>query len=300
MLLGCLVHPQTADSACRLCCTSAWPDSFKHYYGPWHVQLLIWPLQKSYVYFEVGTANKSTSMDKEDLASPFWSDTVTFDDVPADLAEESIKVQLWLTEHGGPQGSCLSMQHLHAAACVHRPFLSQASRHVLSVSSRHVLSGICTAPDNRSSMPCLPGESARSCLHKLLLAFPALQLSLCACSASQPLHNAWSSAVGLACMSLVSAGRCLRRLPPSLVNGAASRQCMLASSPACRPVNLTADATACCCRWRCTTTLRCCQTTLLEELRSATPAVTNTYNAWGATIGHHVHATASLAFTPGA
>ena len=57
--------------------------------------VLVTPLQKSYVYFEVGTANKSTSMDKEDLASPFWSDTVTFDDVPADLAEESIKVQLW-------------------------------------------------------------------------------------------------------------------------------------------------------------------------------------------------------------
>eukprot|EP00891_Asterochloris_glomerata_P004741 jgi/Astpho2/4741/Aster-00292 len=51
--------------------------------------------KKSYVYFEVGTANKSTSMDKEDLASPFWSDTVTFDDVPADLAEESIKVAVY-------------------------------------------------------------------------------------------------------------------------------------------------------------------------------------------------------------
>ena len=98
MLLACLACPCVADSLQAVLHVSM----ARFLQALWSLarptlvcsrSLALRPLQKSYVYFEVGTANKSTSMDKEDLASPFWSDTVTFDDVPSDLAEESIKVQ---------------------------------------------------------------------------------------------------------------------------------------------------------------------------------------------------------------
>ena len=220
---------------------------------------------------------------------------MTFDEVPADLAEESIKVQYGQTDYCPrrsprlcPACACSICTLLPAPAGPCSPALSQASR---------PLFGICMVSGYRlPCFACLGDLHATACTSVVGVCCLAIPLHACSLSTSARCLIKCGGP-GLFVCSLC------RVLPAqaatSFVKGAASQHCMVASLPAWRLVNSTADATACCCRWRCTTMRHCCQTTSSEELRSATPAVPKIFNAWGAIMGHHVHATA-LAFYPGA
>ena len=152
-----------------------------------------------------------------------------------------------------------------------------------------MLSGICTAPEYRLSCRAGLGDlHAAACTSCWSPAFPSCLSSLTLCTMPGHVQRAW-----LACFScLWMALPAQAALKPSQ---GGSFQAMHGGIIAClerkRPVELTTDVTACCCRWLCTTTPRCCQTTSLEESRSAAPAVPHPYVVWGATTGHHVQAT---------